>query len=468
MIPDRDASVMRVVQVSVPTDRRAAVESTLEELGVRYQLVDEVSDTRSLLCSFSVPNGASEVVLDRLYDAGLDEDAYVTVTEASSVEGVDADHLDDELVEGPLGDRGISHPELRERADDLWPDERTYVALALLSAVVATAGLLLDSAIVIVGAMVIAPFAGTTLSASVGWVIDDRRMVIRSARAQLVGLVVAAVSAVGVSLAIQRAGFIPPRMQISAATQVGFFITPSLLALGIAICAGAAGALALATDLPVSIAGVAVAAAIVPAAAAFGIATVWNLPLLGFGAIVLLLMNIFFINVTAYVTLVAIGYRSSVIRDSIRTAGLNRRTGLYALIVVVFLATGAGTTVATAGHIDFEHSVGTAVATTLDDEPYDDLELHDVGTQYDGMGLFAEPETVTVELGRTSDSEYEQLPRDLQERISERTGQSVTVEVQFTTYETAEPTDTQEVSAASDRESESLSLDPLAVRPAAR
>ncbi|WP_254535798.1 DUF389 domain-containing protein [Halomarina litorea] len=430
---------MRLLQVSVPTNRRAAVESALDDLDTRYLLVDEVSHTPSLVCYIPVPSGAAEGVLDRLYDAGLDEDAYAVVTDASSVRGVDTDRLTAELVEGPQGDRGISHPELRERADDLWPDGSTYIALALLSAVVATAGLLLDSAIVIVGAMVIAPFAGTTLSASVGWVIDDYDMIRRSARAQVVGLVVAVLSALGVSVAMRQAGFVPRMLQITAAEQVGFFITPSLLALAIAICAGAAGALALATDLPVSIAGVAVAAAIVPAAAAFGIGAVWGLPLMAFGAIVLLLMNIFFINVTAYAALVLLGYRSSVVRDSLGSVGFDLRTGVYALLAVAFVVVGVGTTAATAQHIAFEHSVGTEVTDTLDDEAYSGLELHDVSTQYNDMGIFGEPETVTVEFGRSSDRDYATLARTLQDSISDRTGHPVTVRVQFTDYSEATP-----------------------------
>ncbi len=431
---------MRLLQVSVPTDRRAAVESALDDLDARYLLVDEVSGGRSLVCYVPVPSGGVQPVLERLYEAGLDEDTYTVVTDASSVKGVDADRLTAELVEGPKGDRGISNPELRERADDLWPDGGTYVALALLSAVVATAGLLLDSAIVIVGAMVIAPFAGTTLSASVGWVIDDYDMITRSARAQVIGLAVAVVGALALSFLMRQVGIVPRMLQISAAEQVGFFITPSLLALAIAISAGAAGALALATDLPVSIAGVAVAAAIVPAAAAFGIAAVWGLPLLAVGAIVLLLMNIFFINVTAYVALVVLGYRSSVFRDSLGRVGLNLRTGLYALFVVVFLVVGVGTAAATAQHVAFEYAVGNEVSATLEEEAYGGLELHDVGTQYDGMGVLGEPQTVTVEFGRSSDRDYDELARTLQERISERTGQAVAVRVQFNDYSTATPT----------------------------
>ncbi|MFW5919206.1 MAG: DUF389 domain-containing protein, partial [Halanaeroarchaeum sp.] len=110
--------------------------------------------------------------------------------------------------------------------------------------------------------MVIAPFAGSTLSASVGAVVSDRGMVVDSASSQVTGVLVACLGAVATSAFLRTSGFVPTALQIGRIGQVGAFVTPNLLSLAIAIAAGFAGALALATDLPVSIAGVAVAAAI--------------------------------------------------------------------------------------------------------------------------------------------------------------------------------------------------------------
>jgi uncharacterized hydrophobic protein (TIGR00271 family) len=428
---------MRLLQVLVPTDRRAAVEDALSEMGAEYLVVDEVRRTDAIVMYVPAPAGAVETVRERLREAGLGDDVYVVVTEAQSVSGVDTADLE-ALVEGPKGERGISHARLRERADDLWPDGATYVALAFLSALVAVAGLLLDSAIVIVGAMVVAPFAGSTLSASAGAVVGDRDMVVRSARAQIIGLFVGLLGALAVAFGIQQAGFVPEALAISQAQQVGFFLTPSVLALAIAICAGAAGALALATDLPVAIAGVAVAAAIIPAVATTAIGVVWNQPLMAAGSVVLLLMNIVFLNLTAYVALVALGYRSSVVRDAVTGSSVSVRTGAYALLVVVFFAVAALTVGASAQHIMFEHDAASAVANTVDGEQYDALELRDVAVSYDDAGLLGEPETVTVTLGRTDGGDYTGLARSLQSSVADRTGDDVTVRLRFVDYETSE------------------------------
>ncbi|MWG36795.1 DUF389 domain-containing protein [Halomarina oriensis] len=428
---------MRLLQVLVPTAKRAQVEDALTDLGAEYLVVDEVRRTDAVVMYVPAPTGAVETVRERLREVGLGDDTYIVVTDAQSVSGVDTGELE-ALVAGPKGERGVSHARLRERADDLWPDGLTYVALAFLSALVAVAGLLLDSAIVIVGAMVIAPFAGSTLSASAGAVIGDHDMVVRSARAQIVGLFVGLLGALAVAFGIQQTGFVPESLAISQAQQVGFFLTPSLLALAIAICAGAAGALALATDLPVAIAGVAVAAAIIPAVATTAIGVVWGLPLMAVGSVVLLLLNIVFLNLTAYVALVALGYRSSMFRDALTESGLSVRTGGYALLVAVFFLVAVVTVGASAQHIAFEHGAATAVSDTLGDEQYDALELRDVAVSYDDAGLFGEPETVTVTLGRTDGGDYTGLARSLQSTIADRTDNPVTVRIQFVDYETAE------------------------------
>lgn len=134
-------------------------------------------------------------------------------------------------------------------------------------------------------------------------VISDREMIVDSVLSQLLSLSVAFLGAVGVSLLVRRSSFVPPSLAITRLDQVASFLTPSLLALAIAIAAGAVGTLALATNLPTAISGIAV----VPAAAATDIGIVWNELLVVVGAVVLLVMNVVTINLTAYVGLIALG-----------------------------------------------------------------------------------------------------------------------------------------------------------------
>ena len=276
--------------------------------------------------------------------------------------------------------------------------------------------------------MVIAPFAGSSLSAAVGVVINDREMAVSSIVSQLLDLGVALLSAVGVSLAVRQSSFVPPSLVITRLDQVAAFITPSLLALAIAVAAGAVGALALATDLPTAITGIAA-----------GVGLVWGEPLVVIGAIVLLVMNIVAINLAAYIGLIALGYRSSIIEDAREQLTLSARTGVYAVATVVFVLAFALAVFGTYQFLTFEQSVNEEVQITLDDDTYQALELMGVSTSYTGdVFNIGGDSSVTVTVGRTSESDYPMLPTVLQDRISEATNRPVTVQVRFVDYEQAQ------------------------------
>lgn len=426
---------MRLIQVHVPPDVHRAVREALEEADLEYFFANESGGQEGFIATIPVPAGAVQSVLELLYEAGLPASALTIVTEAAQTNVANEDAINEQFVEGPKGDAGVAYPLLRERAEDLKPGRRTYLAFAALSAIVAVGGLLLNSAIIIVGAMVIAPFAGSTLSASVGWVLGDREMIVDSAVSQTIGLVVAFVSAVGMSFLLLRSGFVPPSLVVSKIDQVSAFLTPGLLTFAIALAAGFAGALALATDLPVSIAGVAVAAAIVPAAGTAGIGFVWGEPLIVLGAVVLLLMNIVFINLASYVGLVSLGYRSSVIRSLPNHVNATLRTGLYVVLVAGFLSMVVFTSMATYQHISYERDVNQAVETALEAEDYASLELVSVKTEYNDMNVLGSVESVTVTVSRTTDSDYEEFARELQRRIIRNTDRPVTINVRFIDYQ---------------------------------
>ena len=425
---------MRVIQVHVPPEVHADVRAALDGRDVEYLFADESGGREGFIATIPVPAGGVDPILELVYDAGVPRSALTIVTDAERTHVRNEEQLNQEFVDNPKGDAGVSYPELRERAEDLKPERTTYLVFAALSAIVAVGGLLLNSAIIIVGAMVISPFAGSTLSASVGWVLGDREMIVDSAISQTLGLVIAFVGAALMSLLLQRTGFVPPSLVVGRIDQVSAFLTPNLLTFAIAIAAGFAGALALATDLPVSIAGVAVAAAIVPAAATAGIGVVWGEPIILLGAVVLLLMNIVFINVAAYLGLVSLGYRSSVIRSLPQDVHASLRTGAYAVIVVVFAVVVVLVTMATYQHIVYEQAVNSGVQDVMEQEEYRALELVSVSSEYNDMNVFGTVESVTVTVSRTDDAEYDQLAPELRRRIVADTGTPVTVNVRFIDY----------------------------------
>lgn len=161
------------------------------------------------------------------------------------------------------------------------------------------------------------------------------------------------------------------------------------------------------------------------------------------GAIVLLLMNIVFINLSVYVALVSLGYRSSVIRSLREDLRVSARTGGYAvlvvLFVVLFVVVVALTAAGTYQHVAFEQDVNQEVEATMDAPEYSSLELGTVQTGYNHTNLLSSDISVTVTVSRTTDFAYDDLDETLQTRISEATGRPVTVNVQFLDVERAEP-----------------------------
>ena len=168
-----------------------------------------------------------------------------------------------------------------------------------------------------------------------------------------------------------------------------------------------------------------------------GIATAWWEPPAIAGATVLLLMNIVVLNLTAYCTLVVLGYRSSVVRSVRENATLSLRTGAYAVVVVAFLVVTAATVVGTYNHLTFEQRANHEVQEVLEEGEYSALTLEGVTTEYDDAGVFSDEVAVTVTVGRATDLEYADLAAALRVAISGATGRAVRVDVRFVDYQRA-------------------------------
>ncbi len=132
-----------------------------------------------------------------------------------------------------------------------------------LATVIATFGLLANSAATIIGAMIIAPLMYPIMSLSFGIVIGRRRLLFRSA----VTLVTGVFLVIGIAFAsTELLGLRIAGSEILSRTQ------PTLLDLGVALAAGGASAFAYTRRSVFSaIAGVAIAVALVPPLAVAGI-----------------------------------------------------------------------------------------------------------------------------------------------------------------------------------------------------
>lgn len=159
-----------------------------------------------------------------------------------------------------------------------------YVTLLAASAALATLGLVQDSVAVIIGAMLVAPLLGPLSAMSIGLVTARTQLLRRGAITLTVGTVAAVLLSFLVGAVLPLA---EPTEQMLLRGQ------PSLVDVGVAIASGLVGAFATARkDIPAALAGVAIAAALVPPLSTVGLGAALGDGALAGGALLLFLTNI--------------------------------------------------------------------------------------------------------------------------------------------------------------------------------
>ncbi|WP_227352755.1 TIGR00341 family protein [Haladaptatus salinisoli] len=434
---------MRLVQVSIPTGERQTVVETLESIGIDYFLTDEAGGRKyTAIATFPLPQNAVQSVIDELHDAGLSDDAHTVIIDAETDTSREFEQLS-RRYDAESGTDRIARDEILTRARELSPRLRTFVFMTVVSAVVATAGMLIDSPAVVVGSMVIAPLVGPALSAGVGTVLNDQGLFHRGVKLQLLGVLVAIVSSTVFAFVVRNLYLFPPNTDITSISQISGRLTPDFLSLIVALGAGAAGVVSLAAGVSVALVGVMIAAALIPPIAAVGIGIAWWQPTIALAAGVLVLVNVLSINLSAIVTLQYMGYRPKSWFQVERTRSeMVRRIGALVVGIALLSLFLGGVTYSSYQSAQFEQQTNRAVESVLSESNYQQAEKIELQVQYRG-GLpigdsayarnlpFRQPDRVVVTVGRPADGRYPELADRLHDRIERRTGQDVPVQVRY-------------------------------------
>ena len=424
---------MRLVQLSVPPDTQDSILSVLDEKGVDYVVTEEVSDREYVAVVYvPLPSPAVEDVLDSLQAQGIEEDAYTVVLEAEAVISRRFDELREAYEDESIETDRLSKQELRAEASSLTPTVSLYLVMTVLSAVVAAAGLLLDSPAVVVGSMVIAPLIGPALGASVGSVLDDRTLLHRSVALQLLGVVTAIAAAAVFAWLAKTANVVPPGLDLASVDEIDERLAPDLLSLVIALGAGVAGILSITTGVSVALVGVMIAAALIPPAATAGIALAFGQPSAAMGSTVLVFVNLLSVNLMGLLTLWYLNYRPGRWIELVPAQERVRRQVLALVIVVgIFTVFLGSITYASFLAATFEADASAEAERVLADETYDELELISLSVELDEEYPIQDPERVIVTVGAPPGETYPDLGTRLHERIDALSDEDVTVEVRY-------------------------------------
>ncbi|MGA7689607.1 MAG: DUF389 domain-containing protein [Jiangellales bacterium] len=284
--------------------------------------------------------------------------------------------------------------------------------MLLLSVAIATFAILQDSTAVVIGAMLIAPLM-TPILGLAGALINGWRH-----RAGASSLLVASGAVGSVGLAYLIASWVPALTSFDSNTQIISRVSPTFLDMLIALCAGAAGAFATVNSrVASSIAGVAIAVALVPPLGVVGVsleAQRWDDAV---GSLVLFMTNFVSIVLAAAAVFVLAGFaESSRLRSKRKeVASTLAPFGSLALVILVPLVFTAEGILATATQ---QRQAQDTVADWLGD---------DSGVRV--TQVVVDNDEVTVNMAGT---EAIPPPRRLQDDLSEALDRDVTLIIEYT------------------------------------
>ncbi|MDQ4103225.1 MAG: DUF389 domain-containing protein, partial [Actinomycetota bacterium] len=216
------------------------------------------------LIEADVAREAADGVLAELRTLGIDHTGGVTL---ELLDTVLSDVADAAEVAAP-GDPAdaVVWDELIERTGDDSRLTATYLAFLTLACLIAVVGVVTDSPITVVGAMVVGPEFAPLAATAVGLVLRRGDLIHRAALALGVGFPVAMLIAAAGALVGEWTGLIDVGV-VGALSQVDFIYQVGPFSLILALLAGAAGMLSLTSAKSAALIGVFISVTTVPAAA---------------------------------------------------------------------------------------------------------------------------------------------------------------------------------------------------------
>jgi uncharacterized hydrophobic protein (TIGR00271 family) len=320
--PEAEVIAMNMVRGPVTADARREAQSNIDQtlegiedvtrVSPRIVSVDDVKQgilEEAARCDLLMLGASEEGVLDQITFGGLPEDIARTSTRpvilVKRYRGLSQFWLRQAWRSlyslFPQLDRAEQVEVYRNMRRGARPDVDFFV-LIFLASVIATLGLLQNSAAVIIGAMLVAPLMTPVLAISLGIVLGDVRLLRLSLESTLKGITLAVAVAVLVVLLV-------PRSQMT--TEMMARTNPTLLDLIVAMASGAAGAYAIARkDVAAALPGVAIAAALVPPLGVLGAGIALARPEVAGGALLLFVTNLIAISVAGAIVFLLLGFHT--------------------------------------------------------------------------------------------------------------------------------------------------------------
>lgn len=269
-----------------------------------------------------VPKEHASIVVHNLRSIGLHVHGGI-VLETGGIAVDEAGARAEERAKGSSAD-GVVWEDVEAQSGEAAELSQSFLWFMALGALLACVALLLDSAVLMVGAMVVGPEFGPIAAASVA--LADRRGALawRSVRALAVGLPFAVVVSYAFTALGRLVGLNPEEFAGVSHQLASTIAKPDAYTVVVAAVAGVAGLLSMTTAKSGAIVGVLVSVTTLPAAANVGLALAYADVNGALGSLAQLVLNVGLMFVAGVVTLVVqrLGYQRRLRKEQ---AGASRR-----------------------------------------------------------------------------------------------------------------------------------------------
>ncbi|MXM66153.1 DUF389 domain-containing protein [Streptomyces sp. HUCO-GS316] len=249
-----------------------------------------------------VAREAGDELLTRLQELGIDSSGSIAVETIDLSLSKRADKAEAEAP-GEAAD-AVLWEHLTDATHEESTLSVTYVSFITLATMIAACGVVLDNAILIVGAMAVGPEFGPLAGISTSIVQRAPRLAMRSLIALLVGFAVAMAVTVGFSWFMDALDLFSKEQLEAERPNTSFVYAPDAFSFVVAVLAGIAGTLSLTSAKSGALVGVAISVTTVPAAANAAVALSYGDTSQTIGSTNQLLLNLLGIVLAGTLTLV--------------------------------------------------------------------------------------------------------------------------------------------------------------------
>jgi uncharacterized hydrophobic protein (TIGR00271 family) len=177
----------------------------------------------------------------------------------------------------------------------------SWYALLVIAGLIATVGLLTNSQILIVGAMVVGPEYGAIVALAYGVTRREWSLMKKSARALPLGFGMAVAATLALGLIIRAAGLQPKAFELGVRPVSDLIDTPDWFSVIVAVLAGVVGVISLTEARASTLIGVFISVTTIPAAADMGVSLAFGSGQEAIGSLEQLLLNVFLLTAVAVV-----------------------------------------------------------------------------------------------------------------------------------------------------------------------